>query len=136
MTTTSPVVYQMHAAYTRALDFRILLTLDRQRDLETLIARGVTLDDFKLVLQWLSLKIAKGERNIGALRWSNLCADAGRFEEELSMARAEMRNRRPKPDAKATVIQQTRPIVVEQVPDGQSARPIKFWLEQMRIAAR
>lgn len=100
MQTTNPLIYLMHSAYCEAINFRIILTLERQRELEALIARGVTLEDFKLVLRWLNLKIAKGERNLGALRWSNLVWDAGRFEEELAMAKAEQRNRPASPSVK------------------------------------
>lgn len=100
MQTTSTVVYQMHSAYCQAVDFKLTLTLERQRELEALIARGVTLDDFKLVLRSLNLRIAKGERNPGALRWSNLIWSTDRFEEELQQAKAAQRNTPPKPTIK------------------------------------
>lgn len=105
MQTTNPLVWKMHGAYCETVNFRITPTLERQRELEALISRGVTLKDFKLVLHSLGLKIDKGERNQGALRWSNLIWDASRFEEELAMAKAEQRNRPTPPSIKDKWVQ-------------------------------
>jgi hypothetical protein len=103
----------------------------------TFIKAGYTLQDLETVLVWLNGKIRKAERNTGAIRFSNLIERPDLFGEELNMARAETRNAKPAITSREQVLQQARPVVAEPTkPVQSSAKPISFWIEKMREAAK
>jgi hypothetical protein len=50
-------------------------------------------DDLRAVVNYLNAEITVGNRNPGALKFSNLIGDPSRFEEDLGMARVKSRPR-------------------------------------------
>lgn len=96
---------------------------------------GFTAYDLETVILWLKGRVRQGKRDIGCLRWSSLIGQPDRFDEELGLCLAEKRNERPPVSPKARVLAQARPNVCEAVETGHEARPISFWVEQMRQAA-
>jgi hypothetical protein len=88
-------VRSLHAAYCRASRMEIRLTPDRERDWFDFLKDGFNLEDLVLVCGYLNREIANGNRNPGALKFSNLVRDRERFEEDLSLARKILRPRKP-----------------------------------------
>jgi len=77
------------------------------------IKAGYGVHELEEVILWLKPGIKAGKRNPGCLRFSNLIAQLDRFEEELGMCRAEIRNAKPEPTPKDRVLAQARPVVVK-----------------------
>lgn len=139
MKTTEKQIESLHATYCRLTGFQLSRARGlfdyRQRAWCDFLSAGFTEDDLALVITWLQRKIKAGERNIGAIRFSNLIEALPRFEEELGMARAEVRNTHPAPTAKERAVQAFRPTIAH-LPPNDTAKPIGFWIEQLRQAAR
>ena len=96
---------------------------------------GYTVHDLETVILHLKRGIRDGKRNPGCLRFSNLIERPDLFGEELELAKAEIRNRKPEPSPKAQVQQQWSPTVAEPVRDN--ARHVSEFLkgiEAMRAA--
>jgi len=110
----------------------------RERSWFEFLRAGFTVQDLETVLLWLKKGIREDKRQIGCLRFSNLVERLDRFGEELAMAKAENRNARPAPTPKERVLAQARPVAVDVPPAGytNTAKPISYWIEQMREAAK
>ena len=134
MTSESDTIHPLHHEYCRLVGFNLALTIERHYWWTAWLARGWTMEDLRLVIRYLQQQIKEGKRNSGALKWSNLIQDANRYEEDLQMARAEQRNRRPPPAPLERVIGQWSPKIAPGDPKG-SAIHISKVIEAMREAA-
>lgn len=85
----------LHATFCELTDVKLTLHLQRMDAWQLWAARGLTVEDLRQVVQHLRRGLRDGSRNPGALRFSNLIELPDRFEEELGMARAALRNARP-----------------------------------------
>lgn len=94
----SATLSALHDLYCRSTRFDLRLDYTRQRAWHDFTLAGFTAADLVLVVGYLRKKIAASDRNIGALRFSNLVMQLDRFEEDLAMARAESRISRRAPD--------------------------------------
>lgn len=102
------------------------------------INAGFLLHDLEVVIVWLKRRIREGKRDVGALRFSTLIGETSRFEEELSLAQAEMRNCHSPATSKERVIQQARPTLSEPKVEENTKTTsslIPKLLEEMRKAA-
>lgn len=106
----------------------------REQGWHAFIRAGFTEADLREVVVWLRARIKIGKRDIGSLRFSSLILNLDRFDEELGLCRAERRNLRPAATPKQRVIEQARP-TVSPGPCEDTARPVAFWIEQLRKAA-
>ena len=107
----------------------------RERAWFDFIKAGFSIADLETVILHLKRGIREGKRNPGALRFSNLIERADLFGEELELAKAQKRNLRPAPTPRERVMQQARPVVCDQT-QGDTAKPISFYIEQLREAAK
>ena len=135
------LVRDYHAAFcgTTGINLRIGIgEYNREAAWFRIIQAGFTLDDVQLVSRHLMRKVKEGTRNIGAVRFSNLIERPDVFEEELGMARAELRNSKSQPTAKQRVLQQARPTIVPMTPDQtqNTAKPVSAYIDALRKAAR
>lgn len=81
-------VVALHERYTARTGFDLTLNVDRQRIWREWIAFGnFSGDDLALVVGYLRAHIARGERNDGALKFSNLIGKPDTFEEDLALAK-------------------------------------------------
>jgi hypothetical protein len=100
------------------------------------VKAGFTGDDLILVVRWLQRRIKDGVRRPESLKFSNLLGDIYRFDEELNLARAQMRNAKARYNAKESVVaslptvRQGSPVV------PMTAKPISVYIEAMRKAAK
>lgn len=108
----------------------------RERGWFEYVKAGFTLDDLEVTILWLKYRIRQGKRDIGCLRWSSLIGSLDRFQEELSMARAEKRNAKP-PQTPLQAVQamRERPAVENTVFQAQTAKPVSEWINELRKAA-
>lgn len=110
---------------------------NRERAWAEFLKQGFNSNDLVTVVNYLKKKIKEGDRNPGALRFSNLIERLELFEETLGMAKAEQRNA-PKPFvARERVLEQARPTAgsthhLQPV----TAKPIGAWIEELRRAAQ
>lgn len=124
------LVRDLHAFYVERTRYQIAYNMAREnswREWCTLGNWEWTCDDLSCVIGYLRKKIARGERNEGALKFSNLIGRPDNFEEDLNLAREEARKvfggRRPsaaKPDAEAD----------EVAPKLDPSEAAKLWKEQ------
>lgn len=121
-------IESIHAAYCEATGQPIRLAFDRERSWYDFIQAGFTEADVRFMADWIKRKILKGERNPGALKFSNMIERVDRFEEDLVLARAEMRNFKAPPSEKDKVIKAFRP---EQEPVKQTAKPAREIVNQL-----
>lgn len=85
----------------------------REFALNAFIDAGFTKDDLVFLIGHLKRQIRAGKRYAGALRFSTLLGDLGRFDEELGMARAEQR--KPQPTPRDRAMSQLRPQATETI---------------------
>lgn len=89
MTNLRPRLEALHAAYQARTGYTIRWNLHRERQwLEWSAWSDHTWGESELarVIGYLRAKIAKGERNEGALKFDNLIGSPDRFEEDLNLA--------------------------------------------------
>jgi hypothetical protein len=88
----------LHETYCERTGFEISLGYDRERAWHEFIKAGFTRDDLSLVICALikAIHAPRNGRNPGCLRFRNLIERLNDFEEELAMAKAQMRNFKPK----------------------------------------
>lgn len=89
------LVRQLHDTYIARTGLEIVLNMARERlwaDWLTWSSDTWTPDDLTLTIRYLKTEIAKGNRNEGALKYSNLIGNPERFEEDLALARKEHRH--------------------------------------------
>ena len=97
----------LHAMFCDLTDASLTLNLYRMDIWRLWARRGLGEEDLKLVVTHLRRGIRDGKRNLGALRFSNLIERPDLFEEEVSQARAELRNARPQATPKDRVLSAT-----------------------------
>lgn len=127
---------KIHAAYCRLVGCSLSLTMDRMYWWGHWLARGWGEPELTLVVESLQKRIRNGERNVGALKWSNLIQQAQRFEEELVEAKALKRNAKPAPNPRDLAVGQLRPRTTENPPETATAKPIGTvdWIAELRKA--
>lgn len=98
-------VKALHASYEARTGYRIRFNLHRERQWAEW-CRWADWDwterELAIVIGYLRAKIAKGERNEGALKFENLIGSPDRFEEDLNLANEARKGSptfRPKPPA-------------------------------------
>lgn len=131
-------IHEAHAAFCTATGQQLRLGIgeySREIAWARFLSAGFTAADVLLVVTHLQRKIREGERRIGALRFSNLIEPLERFEEELSLAKAEQRNAKPAPTPRERVIQVFRPAVASENTQS-TARPVGDYIAALREAAR
>lgn len=104
------IVKDLHAHYQARTGYVIAYNLSRENTWREWCSFGNwswTCDDLSRVIGYLRKKIAKGERNEGALKFFNLIGRPDNFEEDLNLAREEakgqpLRRRAQRPQASTT----------------------------------
>ena len=89
------LVRHLHDTYIARTGLEIVLNMARERlwaDWLTWSSDTWTPDDLTLTIRYLKTEIAKGNRNEGALKYSNLIGNPERFEEDLALAKKEHRH--------------------------------------------
>ena len=112
--------YRLHTGMDLRLDF------ERERQWWEWVKRGNTLEDLRLVIQYLKKKVYKKERNEGCLKFHNLIGLLDYYDEDLQMAKAEAR--KPKPTERESVLRSTgrstepvsKPRSVEEIMRGET----------------
>jgi hypothetical protein len=84
-------VESLHDLYQRSTGFRYRLDYARIRAWHDFIQGGFSQTDLALVIGYLRKKIAARDRQVGALKFSNLITALDRFEDDLNVAREESR---------------------------------------------
>lgn len=98
--TVPPEIAALHARYVELSGMDVRLTQAFATMWWQWSSEGYTIDDLDRVLRFLRRKIARGDRQQGALRLSNIL-DPVRFEEDLAFARAARQPDLPKKAAAA-----------------------------------
>lgn len=104
-----------------------------ERTLYDIVQAGYTVKDLELVLVWLKKRIHAGVRNAECKKPMNLFRDVYTFSAEVELARAESRNEPPAITPLQRVIEQAQARPPEK--PKKDAKPIGYWIEQMRRAA-
>lgn len=84
------IVKDLHATYVARTGYEIAYNLARENAWRDWCQFGGwvwTADDLARVIGYLRMKIRKGERNEGALKFANLIGRPDNFEEDLNLAR-------------------------------------------------
>jgi hypothetical protein len=88
---TTPDLKSLHDEYCSRTGMDIAFNMTRERVWQEWMAfnkeKPFTLDDLKTVIAYLRSKIRTGNRNDGALKFSNLIGSPDFFEEDLALAR-------------------------------------------------
>lgn len=129
----TPQIRELHGLYCQLVGCTLTLTMDRLYWWTAWQAHGWKADDLRLVVRHILKGIKEGHRHFGALKFTNLVADATRFEEELCECQAEARNLKPSPSHKEQFIHARIPITGP-MSEKCSAVPIAQVLEAMRNA--
>lgn len=96
------LVKDLHAAYEGRTGYVVVLNMMRERMwLDWLVWSNYTwtVEDLARVIGYLRKKIAKGDRNDGALKFGNLVGQPDKFEEDLNLAQEEARKSPYRPRA-------------------------------------
>ena len=90
MKSALPIVNELHAEYCTRTGFEIELNYARERQwgewLSWRPGKPFTVEDLRRVIAYIRQGIHKGERNDGALKFSNLIGSPDRFEADLGLA--------------------------------------------------
>lgn len=115
---------------------RTMLCDYRDRAWADYLRSGFTAKDLDTVLHYLKAKIAKGDRKMNSMRFSNIIENLAMFEDLLCMAQAENRNTKRPMTAKERVIQQARPTVSEPPPQTIHVKKASDvnWIAELRRA--
>lgn len=97
----------LHAAYVEITGMELRCEYSRMSAWQEFIHRGFTLDDLKMVCFEIRRGFSTGARHPGAFKFHNLIVNIEYFEEELAMAKANMRSRRPPMTEKDKILKQT-----------------------------
>lgn len=117
-------VQAFHSAYCESTGIEISLRPEREMVWCAFIKEGFTIDDVRLVGEWLRSKVRREERNVGCLKFTNMISRFDDFEQELALCKAEMRNFKPAPTEKDKTIRAFRPETSE-LPAKATARSSK-----------
>ena len=123
MQSASAQVNALHAEYCSRTGFEIALNFQRERQWGEWLAwrreKPFTVDDLRRVIGHIRQGIHKGDRNDGALKFSNLIGQPDRFEEDLGLAIKSLR-----PPSQAGPPRNYRPI--EPPAPGEAMTPEEF----------
>lgn len=125
-------IQNIHRLYCQLTRMEVSLEFGRERAWFEFLRR-FNQEDLRLVISRIQKGISKGERNLGALRFRNLIESIDYFEEELAMARAEARVKKPAP--REVAIRDLRPQVAQTIHSAITAQPIAHYIEALRRAA-
>lgn len=99
MTSACELVNRLHRVYCERTGFDIALNFMRERQwsewLRWRTGRPFSEEDLVRVISYIRRGIGKGERNEGALKFTNLIGSPDRFEEDLSLALEARNSSRP-----------------------------------------
>lgn len=134
-------IREVHAVYCTATGMQLRLGLgeyNRQAAWFRFLQAGFSNEDLHVVIRYLQRKIREGTRNVGALKFSNLVERLDAFEEELQLARAELKAMQPKATPRQRAVEQLRPTIVPMTPEQaqDTSQPIGHYLEALRRAAQ
>lgn len=124
----------LHELYRTATGHELRLDIHRQRAWHEWLGYGHTRADLALVAGYLRREIAKGNRNPGALKFSNLILRPDLFEEDLALARAAA-NIRPRPPATTKVERTgdtTRLVEHDPATDDSTTRPVSEIFDEIK----
>lgn len=130
------LVKDLHAQYEARTGYTVALNMMRERQwVEWLVWSNYTwtADDLARVIGYLRRKIAKGERNDGALKFGNLIGQPDHFEEDLNLAREEaakspFKPRRPEVRGQRSEVRSDEPEAEALSPEEAARR----WKEQFK----
>lgn len=105
----------------------------RERAWVEFVRAGFTAEDLRTVIHYLQVQIKAGERRPGCLRFRNLIERLEDFEEELSLAKIELKRKRPPLTANEKIIAQRERPVNDHV--QHTAKPISDYIAKLRKAA-
>lgn len=104
------------------------------------INAGFTVRDLEDVILYIKRGIKDGIRFEAALKWNNLVADLGRFEDELQTMQAEKRNAKPAPSPKQQVLREAHTAERATRPAPETTKHVapivEHWIAKMREAAQ
>lgn len=132
-------VQAFHTAYVESTGIELSLRYEREMVWAAFIKEGFTVDDVRLVGEWLRSKVRREERNPGCLKFINMISRFDDFEQELALCKAEMRNFKAPLSEKEKVIKAFRSEQGEEPvkPTARLAKEIiDNAIEQMRKAAQ
>lgn len=122
----------LHGLYVRLTGHQVRLDMSREAVWFEWRRRGFTADDLQFVIRELRAAIARGDRNPGALKFSNLIGQPDFFEEDLAALRAKAR---PGPPTTRTVRTGDTTRIVADPGTAPRAVPIGDVIAAMRQAA-
>lgn len=115
---------ELHAAYVRLTGQPVELNPFREQQWCVWLGfrreNPFTASDLATVIAWLKGQIRKGERRPGALKFSNLIGNPDYFEEDLSLARSQLRAK-PIPPRQVTTPKPDGSTVHRQIPGDPAA---------------
>lgn len=123
------LVKDLHAAYEARTGYTVTLNMMRERMwAEWLVWSNYTwtVEDLARVISYLRRKIAKGDRNDGALKFGNLIGQPDHFEEDLNLAREEAAKSPFKPRPRSAPLQDGRE-PAEEMPVQDAAEAAARW---------
>lgn len=89
-------IEQAHQLYCQLTGQALRLAFDRERMWYELLRLGYSLSEVRAVVLYLQRQIRAGNRNVGALKLSNLL-QPDRFEEDLQISKVRLRPPAPAP---------------------------------------
>jgi len=125
------LVKELHAAYVARTGYEIAYNIARENTWREWCQWGNwawTCEDLARVIGYLRKKIAKGERNEGALKFANLIGRPDNFEEDLNLARAEAKTKFTPRKSTPSVERQAE----EEAPKLTAEEAARLWKEQFK----
>lgn len=126
------LIRTLHAAYEARTGYKIALNMMRERQWAEWLRWGDykwTETELARVIGYLRRKIAKGDRNDGALKFGNLIGQPDHFEEDLNLALEEAAKSPFKPRRAESGRQRAEPQPDEAAPLDPAAAAAR-WREQ------
>jgi hypothetical protein len=120
---TQAQIKELYDAYVAATGLDLRLTTALNYQLERFAFEGYTCDDIRLVVGYIKRRIRIGRREKESLLPRNLIENTSHFAEDMSMAKAEIRERSSKGDtARHTVLAQSGRTTMKQPTCKQAAQ--------------
>lgn len=88
----------LHDSYLRLTGLDLRYSIFHHYHWERWLSEGFTKQELDLVVHYIKRRIRDGSRKLESFKFSNLIGNTERFAEDLSMARAEARDRQSKGD--------------------------------------
>lgn len=126
----------IHELYNRLTGLAIPYSMQRHFHWEQWLVRGHTTQDLELVIRYLRSRVSDGKRQRECLLFRNVIANVESFEEDLSMARSNSRDRRHTLDpARESVLQSSRIVMKEKSPEKPAVNVVQV-MEQHALMAK